>query len=356
MRYIGRKTNLLPYIEAVVLKNTSRTGVFCDLFAGTHSVAAHFKKLGFQIVSNDLLYIAYVFGRALIQSNELPTLSKLTYLPDTRAPGLIDGMETYLKVLNYLNQLEGVSDGFVFNSYCPGGENEYSRQYLSDENGQKIDTIRQQIEVWRRDNLVTDDEYYILLLSLLEAVSKVTNISGTYGAYLKDWDARTYKILTLEPITPIPSDKEHTVYQQDANHLIDRIECDILYIDPPYNTRQYITNYHLLETIARYDNPAVYGKTGLRQYSETEKSMYCSKTECLRVFAALISRAKAKHIIVSYNSEGIMSGAEIRGVLAEKGEMPHLDLVDYRRFKSNSSGQCGIGKTVKEYLYYVQAT
>ena len=354
MRYIGRKTNLLTHIEDVILKNTPRKGVFCDLFAGTHSVAAHFKKLGFQIISNDLLWLAYVFGRALIQNNEVPTFSKLTNLPSAALAGLFDAIETYRKVLNFLNRLEGVSDGFIFNAYCPGGENEYSRQYLSDRNGQKIDAIRQQIEKWRRDNLVTEDEYYVLLLSLLEAVSKVTNISGTYGAYLKGWDARTYKELTLGPITPIPSDNEHTVYQQDANHLIGQIECDILYLDPPYNSRQYITNYHLLETIARYDNPRVYGKTGLRQYSDAEKSAYCSQAECLRAFAALISRAKAKHIIVSYNSEGIMSDAEILGVLSEKGEMPKLIPIDYRRFKSNSTSTWSNNKNVSEYLFYVQ--
>ncbi len=354
MRYIGRKTNLLPYIEDLVWKNTSQKGIFCDLFAGTHSVAAHFKKLGFQIISNDLLCLAYVFGRALIQNNTDPTFTKLTTLPKVSPSSLFDGMETYLKVLSYLNRLDGISDGFIFNAYCPGGGNEYDRQYVSDENGQKIDAVRQQIEVWRRDNLITEDEYYSLLLSLLEAVSKVTNISGTYGAYLKDWDARTYKELTLEPILPIPSNKEHAVYQQDANCLIEQIECDILYIDPPYNARQYITNYHLLETIARYDNPAVYGKTGLRKYSQAEKSLYCSQAECLHAFAALISRAKAKHIIVSYNSEGIMGDAEIQDVLRERGEMPKLIPIDYRRYKSNSIGRFNNKKNVSEYLFYVQ--
>ncbi|MDE0300118.1 MAG: DNA adenine methylase [Candidatus Poribacteria bacterium] len=354
MRYIGRKTNLLPYIEDVVLKNASRTGVFCDLFAGTHSVAAHFKRLGFQIISNDLLCLAYVFGRALIQNNEEPAFSALPNLPNTPSGGLFNGMDAYLRVLNYLNGLVGVSDGFIFNTYCPGGANEYCRQYLSDRNGKKIDAIRQRIEEWKRDNLVTEDEYYSLLLSLLEAVSKVTNISGTYGAYLKEWDARTYKELTLDPITPIPSNKEHSVYQQDANRLIEQIECDILYIDPPYNPRQYITNYHLLETIARYDNPSVYGKTGLRPYSDSEKSAYCSRGACLRAFAGLISRAKAKHIIVSYNSEGIMSDAEIHGVLSEKGEVPKLIPIDYRRFKSNSTGKLSSNKNVREYLFYVQ--
>lgn len=354
MRYIGCKNNLLSHIEAVTLSRCEQANVFCDLFAGTHTVAAHFKKLGFQIISNDQLYLAYVFGRALIQNSEKPTFSQLTNLPETDSFNLFDGISNYLKALNYLNQLEGTSDGFIFKNYCPSGDNEYKRKYLSDRNGKKIDAIRQQIETWRQDKLTTEAEYYMLLLSLLEAVSKVTNISGTYAAYLKTWDARTYKTLKLKPFFPIPSDKAHTVYQEDANDLIEQIECDILYLDPPYNSRQYITNYHLLETIARYDNPFVYGKTGLRRYSEAEKSAYCSKSECLRAFAALISKAKAKHIIVSYNSEGIMSENEICYVLGLKGEKPEVIPIDYRRFKSNSSGTLKNKKTVQEYLFYVQ--
>ena len=325
-------------------------GIFCDLFAGTHSVAAHFKGLGFQIVSNDLLYLAYVFGRALIQNSEQPKFSGLKNLPSN----LLGGMDAYLKALNYLNQLDGTSDGFIYNTYCPGGENVYNRQYLSDSNGQKIDAVRQQIEAWRRNGTITEDEYYTLLLSVLEAVSKVTNISGTYGAYLKDWDARTYKDLRLEPFSPIASDKEHAVYQADANRLIERIDCDILYIDPPYNSRQYIANYHLLETIARYDSPPVHGKTGMRSYSEAEKSAFCSKGACLSAFEALIARARAKHIVVSYNSEGIMSEAEILEVLSQKGEMPVLIPIDYRRFKSNSNGAYKKKTGVQENLFYVQ--
>ncbi len=354
MRYIGCKKNLLSYIESVILGNCGREGIFCDLFAGTHAVAAHFKRLGFQIISNDLLYVAYVFGRALIKNNDKPTFCQLTNLPETYSSNLFDGANNYFKTLNYLNNLEDTSDGFVFNNYCPSGDNDYKRQYLSDRNGKKIDAIRQQIETWLQNKLITEAEYYILLLSLLEAVSKVTNISGTYAAYLKNWDARTYKSLRLKPFFPIPSDKEHIVYQKDANSLIEHIECDILYLDPPYNARQYITNYHLLETIARYDNPHVYGKTGLRRYSEKEKSAYCSKSECLRAFAALISKAKAKHIIVSYNSEGIMREEEIIYVLGQKGEKPEVIPIDYRRFKSNSNGRLKNKKTVQEYLFYVQ--
>ena len=355
MRYIGCKNNLLSSIEEVVRRHCVQEGVFCDLFAGTHSVAAHFKRLGFQIISNDLLYLAYVFGRALIQNSDKPTFSRLTHFPAAHPSSLFEGKDAYMKTLNYLNQLDATSDGFIFNTYCPGGKNRYNRKYLSDKNGQKIDAVRQQIETWRQDGTITEDEYYTLLHSLLEAVSKVTNISGTYGAYLKGWDARTYKDLTLEAFSPISSDIAHTVFQEDANRLIERIECDILYIDPPYNSRQYITNYHLLETVARYDNPLVHGKTGVRSYSDVEKSAYCSKAKCLSAFAALIARASAKHIIVSYNSEGIMSSTEILEALSQKGKTPKRIPIEYRRFKSNSTGAYKRKKNVQEYLFYVES-
>ena len=335
MRYIGCKNNLLPYIDEVVRQAGCSGGVLCDLFAGTHSVAVHFKKRGFQILSNDLLFLAYVFGRALIQNNRQPTFERLGGPP-----------------WNHLNRLNGISDGFVFNAYCPGGDNAYGRQYFSNRNGQRIDAIRQEIEQWRKAGLLTEGEYYLLLLSLLEAASRVANIAGTYGAYLKDWDPRTRKPLTLEPITVIPSDKEHVVYREDANRLIEHIECDVLYLDPPYNTRQYITNYHVLETIARYDAPEVYGKTGLRPYSEDEKSAYCSKAACLTAFADLIRKAKARHIIVSYNSEGIMEAEEILDVLRAKGEVRQMIPIDYQRFKSHSNSTSNT--KVREYLFHVR--
>ncbi len=353
MRYIGCKNNLLPHIEDVVRGAGCQAGVFCDIFAGTHSVAAHFKRLGFQIVSNDLLFLAYIFGRALIKNNSKPTFARLAgSLASDRKSALSEPGDPYLKTLNHLNHLRGVPDGFVFNAYCPNGNNEYKRQYLSDQNGQKIDAVRQRIEEWRQAELITEDEYYLLLLSLLKAVSRVANISGTYGAYLKDWDPRTRKPLILEPISIIASEKEHHVHQQDANELIEEIKCAVLYIDPPYNTRQYITNYHLLETIARYDRPEIYGKTGLRPYTDDEKSSYCSKTVCLDAFTDLIQKAQAEHIVVSYSSEGIMAADEILDVLQQRGETKLIAPIEYQRFKSHSNG---VSKnTVQEYLFHVQ--
>ena len=184
--------------------------------------------------------------------------------------------------------------------------------------------IRQQIQQWRDAGEIMENEFYLLLLPLLEATSKVANISGTYGAYLKQWDPRTFKDLTLGPTEIIQSNLPHQVFRGDANQLIEDIQCDVLYLDPPYNPRQYITNYHLLETIARYDAPTLRGKTGLRNDDEGEKSAYCSKSNCYQAFQDLIEKADARHILVSYNSEGILSRDEVMSILSLRGE-PRCD-------------------------------
>ena len=355
MRYIGSKLNLLSHIEGVVDNLGVKEGIFCDLFAGTACVATHFKRRGFQIISNDLLELSYAFQRALIANNEEPQFAGIAEtLGDVSNDSLFTNLSPYNKVVAWLNCLPG-KKGFIFHSYCPSGNNEYDRQYLSDSNGQKIDAIRQQIQQWRNAGDITENEFYLLLLPLLEATSKVANISGTYGAYLKHWDPRTYKDLTMVPAEIIQSDLPHQAFRRDANQLIEDIQCDILYLDPPYNTRQYTTNYHLLETIARYDAPTLRGKTGLRDYETEEKSAYCSKSDCHRTFQELIEKTDARHILVSYNNEGILSRDEVMSILSLRGK-PHCNSsIDYRRFKSNSQGdQPVLDNRVQELLFYVE--
>ena len=355
MRYIGSKFSLLSHIEEVVRNLGVKEGIFCDLFAGTACVAAHFKRRGFQVISNDFLELSYAFQRALIANNEEPKFAGIVEtLGDVHGDSLFTNFSPYRKVVAWLNCLPG-KRGFIFHNYCPSGNNEYRRQYLSDSNGQKIDAIRQQIQGWRDSGEITENEFYLLLLPLLEATSKVANISGTYGAYLKQWDPRTYKGLLMVPTEIIRSNLPHQAFRQDANRLIEDIRCDILYLDPPYNTRQYITNYHLLETIARYDAPALHGKTGLRNYDESEKSAYCSKSGCHQVFQDLIEKADARYILVSYNNEGILSRDEVMSILSLRGEPRCDSSIDYRRFKSNSHGdQPALDNRVQELLFHLE--
>lgn len=164
-------------------------------------------------------------------------------------------------------------------------------------------------------------------------------------------DPRMFKPLLLEVPTLIENDLNHECYNKDSNELIKEISCDILYIDPPYNNRQYATNYHLLESVAVWDKKILDNKTGLRPY-ENQKSNYCYSSRCIHTFENLIKNSKTKFILLSYNAEGIIPQKEIMRILSEKGEVKLYEK-EYRRYKSNSNGK-GNKDILKELLFFVQ--
>ena len=343
-RLIGSKYRMLTNISEVIREEQISGRTLFDVFSGSASVGRYFKK-SYSIVSNDILYFSYTLQRALITLNRNPTFSSIEM-----KSGSSDPNHMIYQVLNFLNSLDG-EDGFITSHYTPFSIDidGIQRKYFSVENGKKIDSIREKIEEWRRTNQINEDEYFYLLASLLLAVQKVANISGTYGAYNKFWDPRSKKSLSLKFIKIIPSDFEHMAYNKDIFEIVNQIETDIAYIDPPYNTRQYITNYHLLETIARYDKPKIKGKTGIREYSGKEKSIFCNKREANRYFLKLINNIKAQYILVSYNSDGIMSKEEISNIM-ENSDIKNIKIYEFpiRPFKSNK----GLSrKTIKEYIF-----
>ena len=277
MRFIGSKENLIFFIERVVQKIGVKRKVFLDIFSGTTKVAQHFKKQDYHIISNDNLYFSYILQKTYIENNTIPKFLYLTqWLKQKKT---YDSHKTEVEnIINFLNNVKAVKD-YVFENYAPSGK--YQRMYLSDENAQKIDSILQIISWWKQNNLISEMEKIVLKTSLVEAIPFVSNISGTYGAYLKSWDKRAFKPLTLEIPQFILSTNQHYCFQRDANELIRNIEADILYLDPPYNARQYISNYHVLETIARNDKAELKGKTGLRKDDYLYKSKFSQKYHCV---------------------------------------------------------------------------
>ena len=239
------------------------------------------------------------------------------------------------------------SDGFVYKNYCLGGSGE--RQYFSDENGKKIDAIRTKIEKWKTSEKITCNEYYFLLCSLLESADKVANTASVYGAFLKKLKKSAQKEMILEGATFEANDNEHEVFNKDANELIKEISGDILYLDPPYNSRQYGANYHMLNTIAEYKPFEPQGKTGLRKYS---RSKYCSASTVKYEFEELIKNAQFKYIFLSYNNEGLMSCADVKKIMSKYG---HYDLAqtEYQRFKADSNRFNKADSTV-EYLHILE--
>jgi len=253
MRYIGSKEKLLGFIAQTVSSFGITSGTFCDLFAGTTTVGRHFKHKGFRVISNDLMEYAFVFGKAYIETNGFPQFEHLD-LPLVSSSTLIDTEATRLEnVLAYLNSLPG-QHGFIFSNYCDIGtaDQEHLRMFFSEMNAKKIDAIREQIQTWKDTNQINSAEFYVLLASLLEAIPSVSNTSGTYAAFLKFWESRSQKTLTLTVPPLVSGSQQNRIYRRDGTQLAAELENDILYLDPPYNTRQYATNYHILETIARH--------------------------------------------------------------------------------------------------------
>ena len=229
---------------------------------------------------------------------------------------------------------------------------EESRQYFSDENGMRYDAIRQKIESWKKENIISDDEYYFLITSLIESIDKYANTASVYGAFLKKLKKTAQNNLILKPAELIINAQEHKVYNEDINEISGKVMGDILYLDPPYNHRQYATNYHILETIAKYDNPKIHGKTGLRDY-QNQKSLYCSRTNVKKAFKDLILKVKTKYIFLSYNNEGLMAMHDIGEIMRLRGKYGYFTK-SYNRFKADKTENRNYKATKTiEYLHYV---
>ena len=340
MKYIGNKTRLLEFIYgAVIDSKLPNSGTFIDLFSGTGSVGQYFKNKGYKIISNDFMHYSYIAQHVLIKQNIMPSFSKLSS----------SGIEDVLKELNNIKPVMG----YIFDNFAPGGS--AARQYFSDTNAMKIDAIRDRIENWKHCDLLNEDEYYTLVNSLIDAADFVANISGTYGAYLKIWRSMALKDINLLPPTITDNNFDNRVYQEDANELVKKIKGDIIYLDPPYNQRQYASNFHVLETLAVWDKQQLYGKTGQRDYS-SKKSPYSQKTRATTAFEDLVNNINANYIILSYNNEGIIPREDILRILNNVGNIKEYTS-DYRRFRTERDHEKRhykpFGDKVLEHLFVV---
>lgn len=330
MNYIGSKYKLSDFISSSVksiVGDDLSDKIFCDLFAGTGIVGRNFKKEVKKVISNDMEFYSYVLNKNYIENHEF-----------------LDN-EIYIKELNETNGEEG----FIFNEYSENGK--ANRLYFSEHNGKKIDAIRTKIEFWKTEKKISSALYYFLLASLIESADKVANTASVYGAFLKKIKKTAQKELILEPAIFEINSHSHEVYNEDSNLLIKKIEGDILYLDPPYNAREYGANYHLLNTIAKYDNFTPKGKTGLRVYS---KSAFCKKKEVEKSFDDLIKNANFKYIFLSYNNEGIMSSETIKKILSNYGKYDLLT-TEYQRFRADKKeNRNHKASSTTEYLHILE--
>jgi len=334
MRFIGNKQPLVGEIETLLNKKglLDKKGlIFFDAFCGTGSVSDYFKA-NFKLILNDMIEWSVVYSKGKILSH------------DCTFKGL--GFDPFI----FLNSNKEIKKGFFYKNYSPGGSN---RMYFSPENAGRIDYFRYTIEEWKKKNKINDNEYSFLLASLIESISLVSNTAGVYGAFLKHWDPRAKKPVIIREIESNSKKSLGVIFKnKKIEEIIDKVECDILYLDPPYTQNQYGTQYHILQTLVLNDNPSISTITGSRP-TTSMRSDWSKDYKAHILFDRLIAKTKAKYILFSYSPDGFMSKSFIEASLKRYGKKEtyvckKISYDKYKNFKSNGK------KDHFEYLFFIE--
>jgi adenine-specific DNA-methyltransferase len=333
MRYIGNKTKLLRFIRGVLRKRGIAGGTAVDPFSGTASVARDLKALHFRVIAADLMEYAYVLAKAYVEAAHLPR----------QLPARI----------KQLNQL-APEPGFITANFSTP-----TRMYFTESNAPRIDAIRARIHSWQVNGAITEIESFLLLAALIEGCDRIANTTGVYAAYVKSWQPNAVRPLELRTPRIVAGNSCHA-YRSDAIELVSRLEeFELLYLDPPYNSRQYAGYYHIPELLAMgwFDQqPALRGKTGLLP-DRDKRSDWSRRSKCETALEQLIASARCKHIVMSYNAEGLLSEAVIERIFKTYGRAATYQKYtrQYRRYRSDADSEKRryAGDRVEEYLYCV---
>lgn len=312
-RYLGNKYKLLPFIKRVVENECKNINTVADIFAGTGAVASAF--IDKKIITNDIMYSNYICHVAWFGSEHYSE-------------------EKIIKIITHYNDLKVIEDNYMSDNF--------SNTYFSLNDCRKIGFIRQDIEDKFNSGDINARERALLITSLLYAMDKIANTCGHYDAYRQGVEFEKH----LELYVPQPEsdvNENNVCYNMDTNELASEIEADLIYIDPPYNSRQYCDAYHLLENVARWEKPEVFGVA--RKMDRTAlKSDYCTQKATV-AFENLIDSIHAKYILLSYNnmankgndrSNAKISDDDIMRILSKKGKVKVFS-EDYKAFSTGKS-------------------
>lgn len=339
LNYIGSKFQLLEWITASMKEKTGWTTfkdkVVGDLFAGTGIVSYHFRKDIATVISNDAELYSSIIAYAFTRSVYTETCKKV-----------IDEFQKDIQENKHSDTI-----GFITTHYSPHGSNE--RKFFTIENAKRIDYIRNKLETIK--DTLSQDEYKFLLASILLSADAVSNVPAVYGCFLKTFKAKALKNLNLTPIhtntlAVVDNSKAHNSDVLNTEFL-SSFECDLVYLDPPYNERQYSKNYFPLNIIAKtptelLTEQPLKGKTGIPV--DCFISPFCKKGEKVeKAFDTLFCELKTKWIFLSYSSESIVSKEKILELMNKYGTASVIER-DYKRFKSFEYNK---GTTTQEYLF-----
>jgi adenine-specific DNA-methyltransferase len=322
-RYIGNKQKLVNWIFSIIKKECKNIKTFTDIFAGTGIISSVAVNEYEEVIINDFLDSNNIIYKAFFEQKKFDE-EKINY---------------FIKNYNNLNPNE-LKDNYFSKHF--GGK------YFSYDSAKIIGFIREDIEKNKKN--LTDKEYSILIASLLYSVDKIANTVGHYDAYFKKENIKDNFI--LKPIKHINSNSKIVIYKEDANKLAKKIESDLVYIDPPYNSRQYSRFYHILENLTTWKKPKLYG-VALKPKPE-KMSDYCRVSAKEKLYE-LIYSLKTKYFVVSYNNtyNSKSNSSKNKITLEEIEEI--LNSVGETKIYEKKHQEFNTGKTKfdnhKEYLF-----
>ena len=335
-RYLGNKSRLSEWIVDQVARHLPEGGLVADPMCGTAAVSQELAERGYDVLAGDAL----VF----------PTLHAKARLLHRRQPRF-QAFGGYSEVIAKLNALPG-EEGYFYREFGDEGtplERDTARLYFTAENAGRIDAMRNFIRQAATDGCFSGLEHDLLLHDLIMAVNKVANIAGTYGYFRSTISSTAARAIEVQPSRFSFTQGAHTVINGDASKVLAEHQVDAIYLDPPYTKRQYAGNYHILETIAREDEPRARGDGGLRPWAE-DASDFCYKRRAERAFRKVMEAAKARFVFISYSEDGQLSPKTLLSILSDYGEV-FVSTQEHLRYSSNSNAKAG---TLTEFLYCVE--
>jgi adenine-specific DNA-methyltransferase len=339
LNYIGSKFQLLEWITTHIKEKTGwssfRNKTIVDMFAGTGIVSYHFRKHMAKVISNDAELYSSIITHAF-------TCSIYT----ESCKNIISDFQKDIQDNKHLNTI-----GFITTHYSPHGSNE--RKFFTIDNAKRIDYIRNKLETIK--DTVSDDEYKFILASIILSADAVSNVPAVYGCFLKNFKKKAINPLILTPIhnNSLPAIDGSNTHNSDVLNIefLSSFESDLVYLDPPYNERQYSKNYFPLNIIAKtpkmlLSELPLKGKTGIP--TDCFISPFCRKGDIVeKSFDLLFRELKTKWIFLSYNSESIVSKEKMLDIMKKYGTATVIER-DYKRFKSFKYNN---DVDIKEYLF-----
>lgn len=331
-RYIGSKDKLAATIIAEIKSKCPNAKSIIDLMAGTGLFSLALRKEGFRVIASDVMTYSHHHLIVNLELNSAPPFNGLRHIVG-------DEKDRYVRVIDYLNRLTPIH-GYFAREYSPEGNPSAGckpRMYFTSLNAAKIDAIRQTIKLWNQQQYINETEHSLLLHDLIMSANDIANIAGTYGHYLSHFVKRSTDSIILTPTVFDNSENinGHEIRQGYAEELSKVLFADACYIDPPYIKRQYAANYHILETLAREDEPPAIGESGLRPWRD-QYSDFCSKVKIRGAFNEILSNIHCSDIFISYSEDGLLSLQELTSFLALYGTVETKE-IKYKRFRSNNS-------------------